>query len=151
MDPGRDSLLNNLGYNLLMQKKNVEAAEEFRAALKLNPASQMARNNLGMALAGQDANAQAVANWQASADPATAHNNLAAVLIEKGDYAGARKELQIALSYNKTHPAALRNLELVSRLDGTGVTQTASQTATRWQRLKVGFVRLFVGPLDDTH
>ena len=53
--PAQDSLHNNLGYNLLMQKKNEEAAAEFREALRLNPASQMARNNLGMALANSNA------------------------------------------------------------------------------------------------
>src|SRR5579872_5315385 len=52
--PNQDYLHNNLGYNLLMQKKNAEAAAEFREALRLNPASQTARNNLGTALAGQD-------------------------------------------------------------------------------------------------
>ena len=49
--PAVDYLHNNLGYNLLMQKKNEEAAREFQEALKLNPGSQMARNNLGIALA----------------------------------------------------------------------------------------------------
>ena len=86
--PAVDYLHNNLGYNLLMQKKNDEAAAEFREALQLNPASQMARNNLGMALAHSNATAQAVASWQSASDPATAHNNLAAVWMEKGNYAG---------------------------------------------------------------
>src|SRR5207245_499216 len=56
--PSADYLHNNLGYNLLMQQKNEAAAEEFREALKLNPGSQMAPNNLGMALA--HSNPQAV-------------------------------------------------------------------------------------------
>ena len=68
--PAVDYLHNNLGYNLLMQKKNDEAAREFQEALKLNPASQMARNNLGLALANSNATAQAVANWQSTSDPA---------------------------------------------------------------------------------
>ena len=122
--PSRDFLHNNLGYNLLMQKKNAEAAAEFREALKLNPASQIARNNLGSALAAGDT-AQAVASFQAASDPATAHNNLAAVLIENGNFPEARRELQLALSYNKAHSAALKNLELVSRLDGRDATLPA--------------------------
>ena len=59
-----------------------------------------------MALANSNA-AQAISNWQTASDPATAHSNLAAVWIEKGNYAEARKELVIALGYNRTHPAAL--------------------------------------------
>lgn len=150
LSPRQDYLHNNLGYNLLMQKRNADAAAEFREALRLNPASQVARNNLGLALAGENANAEAVANWQAGTDPATAHNNLAAVLIEKGNYAEARKELQLALEYNRAHPAALRNLELVSRLDGHVATIPTTQNQNRWERWRTGFVRLFVGPLEDS-
>ena len=57
----------------------------------------MARNNLGLALANLGETDQAVANWQSASGPATAHNNLAAVLIEKGNYLSARKELEVAL------------------------------------------------------
>jgi Flp pilus assembly protein TadD len=151
LSPGEDYLHNNLGYNLLMQKKNDEAAQEFRAALRLNPNSPMARNNLGLVLANQNAAEQAIASFQSTSDPATAHNNLAAVWIEKGNYAAARKELDIALSYNRTHPAALKNLELVGRLDGNPATLTVRPAdPSRWVRWKSGFRKLFVGPLDDS-
>jgi tetratricopeptide (TPR) repeat protein len=151
LSPGVDYLHNNLGYNLLMQKKNDEAAKEFRAALRLNPNSPMARNNLGLVLANQNAAEQAIASFQSTSDPATAHNNLAAVWIEKGNYGAARKELEVALSYNKTHSAALKNLELVGRLDGNAATlRVQPAAASRWVRWKGGFRRLFVGPLDDS-
>jgi tetratricopeptide (TPR) repeat protein len=153
LTPAVDYLHNNLGYNLLMQKKNDEAAREFQEALKLNPASPMARNNLGIALAYSNDSAQAVANWQATSDPATAHNNLAAVWIEKGNYSEARRELDLALGYNRAHPAALRNLELVSRLDGSPATLKAKpldSRATRRQRIRTALRKLFVGPLDNS-
>ena len=148
--PNQDYLHNNLGYNLLMQKKGAEAAAEFREALRLNPASEVARNNLGMALAGMDDRGEALSNWQSASDAATAHNNLAAVLIENGNYAEARKELELALGYNKAHPAALKNMELVSRLDGNAATLPSRQVETRWERWKTGIVRLFVGPLEES-
>jgi len=151
--PTQDTLHNNLGYNLLQQKKFEAAAAEFREALRLNPASLVARNNLGLALANLDA-AQAIASWQSASDPATAHNNLAAVWIEKGNYAEARKELHIALGYNRSHAAALKNLELVSRLDGNPAgllgSPPANASENRWQRWKTGIKRLFVGPLENT-
>jgi Tfp pilus assembly protein PilF len=150
LEPGSDALHNNLGYNLLKQKKYDESAAEFREALRLNPGSQVARNNLGLALANRNA-AEAVANWKTNSDEATAHNNLAAVWIEKKDYAQARKELEIALSYNKSHPAALHNLELVSRLDGKPAVIDTKTAETRWERLKAGFFRLWVGQLEDSH
>lgn len=146
-----DYLHNNLGYNLLMQKKNEEAAGEFREALRLNPRSQVARNNLGLALANQNATGAALANWQSGSDAATAHNNLAAVLMEKGNYSDARKELQVALGYNRSHPAALKNLELVGRLDGKPVTLLVKPAQpSLWVRWKAGIRRLFVGPLEDS-
>jgi Flp pilus assembly protein TadD len=150
LTPTVDYFHNNLGYNLLMQKKNEEAAGEFEEALKLNPGSQMARNNLGIALAQSNDTAKAVANWQSTSDPATAHNNLAAVWIEKGNYPEARRELDLALGYNRAHSAALRNLELVSRLDARPASLTPKQLDTRWQRFRIGLRKLFVGPLDNS-
>ena len=70
--------------------------------------------------------------------------------IEKGNYPEARRELDLALGYNRAHPAALRNLELVARLDARPATIKAPQVDTRWQRFRVGVRRLFVGPLNDT-
>jgi Flp pilus assembly protein TadD len=152
--PASDYLHNNLGYNLLMQKKPEAAADEFRQALKLNPANETARNNLATALAESNAPAQAVATWQSATDPATAHNNLAAVWIEKGNYAEAHKELEISLGYNKAHPAALKNLELLSQLEGRAATLTgaagAADRPSGWSKWKAGFKRLFVGPLDGS-
>jgi tetratricopeptide (TPR) repeat protein len=148
---GADYLHNNLGYNLLMQKKNDEAAAEFREALRLDPASEVARNNLGLALANSNAATQAVAYWQATSDPASAHNNLAVVWMEKGNYPEARKELELALSLDRANAAALRNLELVSRMDGTPAMIALDPKAqeTRWDRWKSSVKRLFVGPLEE--
>lgn len=114
--PDRDDLHNNLGFCLLEQGKKKEAAEEFRAALKINSNSVVARNNLAGIVSG-DAK-EAIANLQSVASPADAHNNLAALLIEQGKYTDARRELDAALGYNRQHAAALKNLQLLSELDG---------------------------------
>jgi Flp pilus assembly protein TadD len=129
--PDNDAFHNNLGYNLLLQKRNTEAAVEFRKALELNPASKTARNNLGLAAPGE-----ALKTWNSGMDAATAHNNLAAVFIEQGDYVAARKEIDSALGYNKDHSAALRNLQLLTELDGgvAQMPQTRKQPDTRWEK-----------------
>lgn len=154
LSPDADYLHNNLGYNLMMQKKYAEAATEFQQALKLKPANTVARNNLATALAHTNDTARAVAAWEAVSGPASAHNNLAVVLMEKGNYSEARRELDLALGYNRTHPAALRNLELLSRLDGKyGSGRTAAGMAdgqTGWSRFANGMKRLFVGPLENS-
>jgi tetratricopeptide (TPR) repeat protein len=142
-----DYLHNNLGYSLLNQGQSERAAAEFRAALKLNPHSEIARANLGIALSNDPK--EAILNLQSLNEPAVAHSNLAAVLIEQGKYAEARKELQIALQYNQANPAALKNLELLSNLDGKPVTipaatlSNANPTA-RWSRVK-STVRRWLG------
>lgn len=142
--PDQDRLHNNLGYNLLQQKRFAEAAEEFRKALALRPDSAVARNNLGLALASQPE--EALREWQKAADKATAHSNLAAALIEQGRYAEARKELDTALSYNRNHPAALANLRLIAQLDGRPTTVPAPQLSrTGWKWWLVALWRGFAG------
>jgi Flp pilus assembly protein TadD len=118
LDPGRSALHNNLGYNLLLQGQSSAAAVEFRRAIEINPRSQIAHNNLGTALALESHSLEALSEWRRSADPAVAHNNLAAVLMEKGRYPEARAELQTALGFRGDFPAALSNLRLVATKDG---------------------------------
>lgn len=146
LEPRSDSLHNNLGYNLLMQNRHEEAAREFQEALQLNPGSAMARNNLALALANKTD--LALREWQKVNDPASAHNNLAALLIQQGRYTDARAELDIALGYNRRHPAALNNLKLVSELDGrpAEVHLQPAQT-TRWARWRSTFLNWFAGPV----
>ncbi len=140
----RDYLHNNLGYSLLKQGQNEKAAEQFRAALKLNPSSEIARDNLGISLASEPK--EAVLNWQSMNEPATAHSNLAAILIEQKKYPEARKELEIALKYNRTNAAALANLELLSGLDGKhAVLPVAAERKTAWARVKATWQHWFGG------
>lgn len=145
--PKLDLLHNNLGYNLLLQERPAEAVTEFRAAIALNPRSEIARNNLATAIAkspGGDVK-EALSQWQSISDPATAHNNLAAVYIEQKKYAEAREELRIALSFSRNHQAALSNLALLSELDGKPISINLPPSATRWQRFSSVLKRAFTG------
>lgn len=141
---GSDALHNNLGYNLLLQKRNSEAADEFRKALAIAPGSAVAHNNLGMALAEEPA--QAVRQWQGVTDPASAHSNLAAVLIEKGDYSGARRELDVALGFRRDHPAALHNLQVLADLDGGSVILPSGRPESSWRRFVRSVGVVVLGP-----
>jgi tetratricopeptide (TPR) repeat protein len=145
LSPASAYLHNNLGYNLLRQDRKEAAAVEFRKALELDPQSALARNNLALALA--STSEQALNEWKRLYDPATAHSNLAAALIEEGRYVEARRELEVALGYNQFHPAALRNLKLISELDGKPAGIPAQDTEARWARWKAALRSLFVGPL----
>jgi Flp pilus assembly protein TadD len=139
--PGRDALHNNLGYNLMMQGRKNDAAEEFRRALELNPASETARNNLGLALGDQPA--AAIAQFRQTADLAVAHNNLAAYLYEKGDLAGARKELELALDYGKDSPKIMENLRRVAALDGGPIQMPGRAQPSFWKTIARGLKHPF--------
>ncbi|MBL8241997.1 MAG: tetratricopeptide repeat protein [Bryobacterales bacterium] len=144
--PGRDALHNNLGYNLLMQGRKGDAAEEFRRALELNPASETARNNLGLALGDQPA--AAITQFRQTADLAVAHNNLAAYLYEKGDLAGARKELELALEYRKDMPQILDNLRKVAAADGEPVRMPREGKSSFWKLFARGLKQTFISGED---
>lgn len=146
--PSRDALHNNLGYNLMMQGRKADAAEEFRRALDLNPSSETARNNLGLALGDQPA--AAITQFRQTSDLAVAHNNLATYLFEKGDWAGARRELELALEYRRDMPQILENLRKVSALDGTPIHVPQTDNRSIWQMFARGLKHTFV-PGEERH
>ncbi len=142
-DPTNAALRNNLGYNLLLQGKREAAAAEFRRALEIQPGSEIARNNLGMALAARPADA--LSAWKTASGPAAAHNNLAAMLIEQGRYQEARRELNTALGYKRDYPAALRNLRILSELDGQPAAFSHAPVRPWWERLVRSVGRALAG------
>jgi len=119
---GQSSLYNNLGYNLLLQGKSEAAAVEFRNAVKADPLSTIAHNNLGDALAKLSRFDEALTEWQLAGGPAVAHNNLASALIAVGRYREARAEIALALQIRHDFPAAYLNLRLVAQQDGLPAT-----------------------------
>ena len=143
-------LRNNLGNNLALQDKSPEAATEFRAALDLEPTNLLARNNLAILLSSANPAEAAQVLEAGTGDPATAHNNLAAILMEKGRYPEARKELNLALGYKPDHAAALGNLALVSDLDGKPAQMVLPKQAVAksqgggWQKVGRALARVFV-------
>ncbi len=143
--PERSDLRNNLGYNLLLQGRATEAAAEFRSALAVEPRSQLINDNLALALLAEwksdDQPKEALLRWQAVNGPAAAHNNLATVLMEQKRYAEARKELEIALGYQKDYPAAQANLKLLASLDGKPAAVSKDAPTSLWKRVTLSVHR----------
>ena len=138
IDAAQASVHNNLGYNLLLQGHAESAADEFRKAIAIDPHSAVAHNNLGTALmfAKSGKSEQAFAEWRKSADPAAAHNNLAAIFLEQGHYPEARQELASALQFRPDYPAALANLRLVAAADGGPATPPPAVARVNfWKRM----------------
>jgi hypothetical protein len=73
------------------------------------------------------------------------------MLIEAGRYDEARKEIDIALGYNRQHTAALSNLALVSRMDGKAAEVKAplSTNEGRWARAVRAWHRLWDSSAPD--
>lgn len=92
--------------------KNAES--DYRTALKLDPSSATAKNNLGVILneQGQYDEAVAILREAIQADPknSIAHYVLAKSLIKKGLYDEAMQEAQTATELDKTEPAAYKAL-----------------------------------------
>ena len=111
--PQWDRAHNNLGYNLLLENKTEDAELEFRRAIELNPSSTTARNNLGTLLARRGDLEGALEQFQVAGDAAAAHNNLAVVLLEMGQYDRSREELVKALAIRHFYAPAMANFKLV--------------------------------------
>jgi len=134
------ALLNNLGFNLLLQRRTKEAIRLFREALALRPRSPEARGNLARALAMEgtpEALAEALIHWKSVASVATAHSNLAAALLEQGRHAEARRELETALAADPAHRAALENLALVAQVDGGAAGSPRAVRSSPWKWLQM--------------
>jgi Tfp pilus assembly protein PilF len=113
LELGSDAIHNSLGYNLLLQSKSEAAEGKFRKALDLNPKSVIARNNLGTVLARRGDLEGALEQFRLAADAAAAHNNLAVVLLEIGEYEQSREQLIKALAIRRNFAPALSNFKLV--------------------------------------
>lgn len=111
-------LHNNLGLNLAEQSRLPEAAAELRRALELSPRSEVIRNNLGSVLVRQGDSRGALRLFrEGGLGPAVAHNNLAAILLEQGQFDESRAELMEALQATSFFPPALENFKLLLERD----------------------------------
>ena len=144
--PRKDSLYNNLGYNLYLQGRNKEAELEIRRALQLNPNSPKTNNNLAIVMENRE---ESLAQFRSTSDMATAYNNRAAEMMEQGRYPEARAELEKALQHRRDLPQIWNNLRMVGELDGLGssniVLPTAGETRPLLKRWASNVKHAFLG------
>ena len=120
----RDNYLayNNLGFYLSGQGRPTEAMENYRLALKINPAYEDALNNLGYALAGQKKYSEAIPLYEAALrirpNHAEVHNNLGNALSETGKIDDAIKHYLIVLQQKPDHADAHNNLGIALAMKG---------------------------------
>ncbi|HSA10026.1 MAG TPA: tetratricopeptide repeat protein [Candidatus Paceibacterota bacterium] len=113
---------NNLGFYLNGRGRTSEAMENYRMALKINPAYEDALNNLGYALAGQKKFAEAVPLYEAALrvrpNHAEVHNNLGNALSELGRIDEAIQHYRIVLEQKPEHADAHNNLGIALAMKG---------------------------------
>lgn len=119
LEPASPQRLNNLAFNLILQKQASEAESILRQVLRSKPSYELARNNLAGLYATQlNQPEEALSHWKAISGPAAAHNNLAAVYMEQGKWPEAKQELEKALALRFQFPEAVQNLQLVAARTG---------------------------------
>ena len=111
---------NNLGVTFMRQRKDPEALDQFRKALKIRPSYADAHSNLGSLLAHQGKDQEAMAHFvqtlQMKPENAEAHHALGVILTKQGKRAEAVVHLSEAVRINPHYEEALYNL-------GTGLLQ----------------------------
>lgn len=90
-------LLNDMGYVLYLKHDLKSAEAKLREALQKGPQFKSARNNLGLVLAEQGQPDEALAEFRAAGDEASAYANLAFVQTKLGQLTEAEKNYHRAL------------------------------------------------------
>ncbi len=117
LQPNNPDLACNLGYSLYLQQRWGEAEGALRRAVALKPEHQRAQNNLGLVLARAGKTDDALECFQRAGCPkADAHVNLAYALTLNGDFAGARREYEVARSDDPSSEAAKKGLTRLNAL-----------------------------------
>ena len=113
---------NNLGFYLSGQGRVLEAMDNYRKSLAINPAYEDALNNLGYALAGQKKYSEAIPLYQAALrirpNHTEVHNNLGNALSETGQIDDAIQHYLVVLKQKPEHADAHNNLGIALAMKG---------------------------------
>jgi len=125
MDPRSEIAHNNLGAALAaavpaLASESATAPPEAASSVPSKPSVPARKVNKSEAL--RASARQDLAAWQKNVDPAVAHNNLAALMIEQSRWEEARTELHASLEARPGFAPAMANLKLVSDGDGKPAT-----------------------------
>ena len=114
--PNSPVIVNNMGMSLMLQHRYTEAVQTFQHALEIDPAMEMTRANLRIALAWQGQYDEALVGARPG-DRADALNNVGYVAMLRGDQNAAQQYFSQALEISPVyHERAARNLETLKLL-----------------------------------
>ena len=115
--PEEATILNNLGFSLLMQGREEEAVRTLQDALRLDPTAELTKTNLRIAYAHLGQYRRAVAGTADDNEQARALNNAGYVALLRGDYDAAEAYFEQAMEADPTYnEVAARNLDFLSSI-----------------------------------
>ena len=111
LDPRNPDYPCDRGYSLYVQGRWAEAEASLRQAIALDARHPRSHNNLGLVLARQAHNGEALAEFQrAGCDPSDARSNLGLILAEEGRFADSKAAYAKALELKPSSAVALEGL-----------------------------------------
>ena len=117
LDGKNHGYLNNLGFSLLLRRKNKDALETLQKAARLAPTKPRVRTNLGFAYAALGDFPRAAREFEMGGAPAEAKNNLGFAYEKRGDFTNAFDLYVAALRIDASCAKARNNLtQLASKL-----------------------------------
>lgn len=112
--PDLPALYNNLALSHILRQEWPQAETQLRQALRLAPDYALAANHLGLVLAKQGRDREALRVFTAAEGQAGAHNNLGVVLSWRGQYEQAARQFRQAVdAMPRYYPLADRHLEQI--------------------------------------
>ena len=121
LDGKNPGYLNNLGFSLLIRRKNKEALETLQRAARLAPTNRRVRTNVGFAFAAVGDFPRAAREFEMGAGPAEAKNNLGFAYEKRGDLQNAFELYVAALRLDPDCERARGNLSHLARRLGKPV------------------------------
>ena len=119
LQPEEPTILNNLGFSLLMQGRKEEAVRTLQDALRLDPTEDLTKTNLRIAYAHLGQYRRAVAGTANDSEQARALNNAGYVALLLGDYQAAEAYFEQAMEADPTYnEVAARNLDFLNSIRG---------------------------------
>lgn len=122
LSPGSSVLRNNLGFELTVQRKWIEAAREFQRAVAIDPKFDRAYINLAIALAAQGRFEEALTQFKWVLPEPDAYYNVGLTYVVQRRYAEARSAFERVLDLDPNFEAARRQLSVLPEPDPVELT-----------------------------
>ena len=111
LNPNLGYIYNNLAYALIIQGKNGEAIDYLRQAIAMGSDSALTHNNLGLAYALSGQSELAMNEFNYTGNTAVAHELLAKIQYQKGQFESAKKHYSEALALDPDSASSQKGLE----------------------------------------